>query len=754
MKVNQNNALNERVIKIINQKKFLFFIFLISLFIASLNLFYTVRDLVGLLPVLVSISVLLSFNLFRYSIRNSKKLFSIKLLSSIILINFSFFVTLGAINYNSSSFFSFDYSLSGKYGEFLAKEPYYWNQYNASLTNYLDFIFRLSTPLIIISIIYYPHFYLRILSNLYSILVSFIISFTYLLRKNLLTFFKKKIIGSRIKDTKIREVNIDNPKIENTKIREVNIDNPKLENTKIREINIDDPKIEDTKIEEDKLFSRDISTEIKKEIIYDDRPNIDKELDRFSIREFNWPKIKTNFLKLTPKKELDKNEINDTIEIIKSTLSAHGVNTSIENFTSGPSVTMYQLKPGWMDDKENKRVKVEQVLRREKDLALALGSPNIRFEAVLDGVQNIMGIEIPNISPNTVDFKEVIEDERIKNISQSFSLPAPLGQGMDGKPIMIDIAKMPHLLVAGSTGSGKSVFINSIIAGMITTKTPEEVRMILIDPKRVELTPYGKIPHLYTEEVIVDTDKAVEVLSSTVTEMMNRFKILEKVGVKNISDFNKKMGKSHKMWNLLIVIDELADLMLQAGSEIERLIVRLAQLGRATGIHLVVATQRPSVDVVTGLIKANFPSRVSFAVMSQIDSRTVLDSIGAEKLIGKGDMLFSPIDNAQMSRIQGVFLNEDDIEALTNQWNSYYDKYELEMLKLQLEGKNNNKEIKGDSLYDQALELSSQSSTLSTSLLQRRLRIGYPRAARLMDELEDNGIVGPGEAGKPRKILV
>ena len=735
MEVNQNNIIKERLIKIISQKNFIFFIFLTALLIASLNLFYSVRDLVGLLPVLVSMSVLLSFILFK----NSKKLFSIKLLSSVILINVSFFVTLGGINYDSSSFFSFDYSLSGKYGEFLAKEPYYWNQYNASITNYIDFIFRLSTPLIIVSIIYYPHFYLRILSNLYSILVSFIISFTYLLRKNLLTFFKKKIIGSRIKDTKIREVNIDDPKIENTKIRE---------------INIDDPKIEDTKIEEDKLFSRDISTEIKKEIIYDDRPNIDKELDRFSIREFNWPKIKTNFLKLTPKKELDKNEINDTIEIIKSTLSAHGVNTSIENFTSGPSVTMYQLKPGWMDDKENKRVKVEQVLRREKDLALALGSPNIRFEAVLDGVQNIMGIEIPNISPNTVDFKEVIEDERIKNISQSFSLPAPLGQGMDGKPIMIDIAKMPHLLVAGSTGSGKSVFINSIIAGMITTKTPEEVRMILIDPKRVELTPYGKIPHLYTEEVIVDTDKAVEVLSSTVTEMMNRFKILEKVGVKNISDFNKKMGKSHKMWNLLIVIDELADLMLQAGSEIERLIVRLAQLGRATGIHLVVATQRPSVDVVTGLIKANFPSRVSFAVMSQIDSRTVLDSIGAEKLIGKGDMLFSPIDNAQMSRIQGVFLNEDDIEALTNQWNSYYDKYELEMLKLQLEGKNNNKEIKGDSLYDQALELSSQSSTLSTSLLQRRLRIGYPRAARLMDELEDNGIVGPGEAGKPRKILV
>ena len=208
------------------------------------------------------------------------------------------------------------------------------------------------------------------------------------------------------------------------------------------------------------------------------------------------------------------------------------------------------------------------------------------------------------------------------------------------------------------------------------------------------------------------------------------------------------------MWNILVVIDELADLMLQAGSEIERLIVRLAQLGRATGIHLVVATQRPSVDVVTGLIKANFPSRVSFAVMSQIDSRTVLDGVGAEKLIGKGDMLFSPIDNAQMSRIQGVLLTENDIQSITSQWEPYNEKYPLEMLEI-LEDENiNNTQISGDSLYEQAVDLSSQSKTLSTSLLQRRLRIGYPRAARLMDELEENGIVGPGEAGKPRIVLV
>ena len=278
--------------------------------------------------------------------------------------------------------------------------------------------------------------------------------------------------------------------------------------------------------------------------------------------------------------------------------------------------------------------------------------------------------------------------------------------------------------------------------------------MVLIDPKRVELTPYANIPHLYTEDVIVDTEKAVSVLSATVEEMMVRFKILEKVGVKNISDLKKKMSKSHKMWNILVVIDELADLMLQAGSEIERLIVRLAQLGRATGIHLVVATQRPSVDVVTGLIKANFPSRVSFAVMSQIDSRTVLDGVGAEKLIGKGDMLFSPIDNAQMSRIQGVLLTENDIQSITSQWEPYNEKYPLEMLEILEEENINNTQISGDSLYEQAVDLSSQSKTLSTSLLQRRLRIGYPRAARLMDELEENGIVGPGEAGKPRRVLV
>tara|TARA_B110000438_G_scaffold117904_1_gene115177 strand:- start:6708 stop:8915 length:2208 start_codon:yes stop_codon:yes gene_type:complete len=735
MKIEENNFLKEKIDQFVSNSNYWIYILLIGVLLLSPLLLYAVRELFGIFPILLSVSVILILFLLRFSLINSRNLLSLKVVSSIVLLNISLFITMGSIEYSSSSNFSFDYSLSGKYGELLAKGPFYWKSYSVELINYIDLSIRISIPLLLTVFINYP-------KKSKELIISSLIKITDIL----IAIFKKIIFP-------LPSIKKNNYKFNNKNQGEIEKEPSVVKEKIIQPKNI----IEKPKeiLVEKNINDKD---EVIREIIYNDNSTldqkIDQELDRFLIKNHRWPIIKTDDLKTTPKKELNKNEIKDTIEIIKSTLSAHGVNTSIENYTSGPSVTMYQLKPGYIDEKENKRVKVEQVLRREKDLALALGSPNIRFEAVLDGVQNIMGVEIPNITPNTVDFKEVIDTKEIKSLSENFALPAPLGQGMDGKPIIIDLAKMPHLLVAGSTGSGKSVFINSVITGLISKKSPDEVRMILIDPKRVELTPYSQIPHLYTDEVIVDTEKAVSVLSSTVTEMMNRFKVLEKIGVKNISDFNTKMYKTHKMWNLLIVIDELADLMLQGGNEIERLIVRLAQLGRATGIHLVVATQRPSVDVVTGLIKANFPSRVSFAVMSQIDSRTVLDSVGAEKLIGKGDMLFSPIDNAQMSRIQGVFLSENDIENITSQWKDYLKKYSLEMLKLEIEERSINKELTGDSLYDQALELSSQSNTLSTSLLQRRLRIGYPRAARLMDELEDKGIVGPGEAGKPRKILM
>jgi len=734
MENNNTNLWQDKIIGFIEKRNFFLYLLLFSMILTAPILINQVRQNFGIAPILISFFLTSLIVYLRYSIINSIEFLSYKSIISILLVNFSIFISFGSINYVSSSRFSFDYSISGKSGEFLAKWPSYWSSYSANFLNYFDLFIRIFIPIILIFLIYKPELFKNSI---------------FYLTKNL-----SKIIINMIKNIKIRKNSSSTNQF--TKSNEIQ---EKLQEAKsiIKNQTSD---LKDTrqlenkeKIIKEKIFENGKEFELNKTISFDEGKD-DKQIDKFKIQNFRWPRITTANLMVSEKKELSKNEIEDTKKIIINTLSAHGVNTSIEKHTSGPSVTMYQLKPGWLDGNEKKRVKVEQVLRREKDLALALGSPNIRFEAVIDGLQNTMGIEIPNLSPNTVDFKEVLENQKLNKNSDKYNLPAPLGQGMDGIPKVIDLSKMPHLLVAGSTGSGKSVFINSIIAGLIATKKPDDVRMILIDPKRVELTPYAKIPHLYTEDVIVDTDKAVSVLAATVEEMMTRFKILEKVGVKNISDFNNKMKNSHKMWNVLVVIDELADLMLQAGSEIERLIVRLAQLGRATGIHLVVATQRPSVDVVTGLIKANFPSRVSFAVMSQIDSRTVLDSVGAEKLIGKGDMLFSPIDNAQMSRVQGVFLTENDIENLTNQWDPYFEKYSLEMLEIPEEDNVSSTQISGDTLYDQALDLSSQSNTLSTSLLQRRLRIGYPRAARLMDELEENGIVGPGEAGKPRKVLI
>tara|TARA_B100001996_G_scaffold63625_1_gene45645 strand:+ start:22802 stop:25018 length:2217 start_codon:yes stop_codon:yes gene_type:complete len=736
MENNNNNLWQNKILGFIQKRNFFLYLLIFSVIIISPILINPIRQNFGIAPILISFFLAIILIYLRYSIINSVNFLSSKLIFSIILVNFSVYIFFGSINYVSSSNFSFDYSLSGKSGEFLAKWPSFWSAYSANFLNYFDLFFRMFIPVLLIFFLYKPQLFKNSGINL--------IKFVY------------RVINNLIKKIKIStSKNLHDDKAINLTSNITNTDSMNAKSNhrdKIPEIKSDKEESINGKTIKEKVIENGNEFELNKTISFEE--SYDKnEIEKFKIEGFKWPKISTSDFMVSEKKELSNNEIEDTKKIIINTLSAHGVNTSIEKHTSGPSVTMYQLKPGWVDENEKKRVKVEQVLRREKDLALALGSPNIRFEAVIDGIQNTMGIEIPNLSPNTVDFKEVIENEKLNKNSDKYNLPAPLGQGMDGIPRVIDLSKMPHLLVAGSTGSGKSVFINSIIAGLLTTKKPDDVRMILIDPKRVELTPYAKIPHLYTDEVIVDTEKAVTVLSATVEEMMMRFKILEKVGVKNISDFNKKMKSSHKMWNILVVIDELADLMLQAGSEIERLIVRLAQLGRATGIHLVVATQRPSVDVVTGLIKANFPSRVSFAVMSQIDSRTVLDSIGAEKLIGKGDMLFSPIDNAQMSRIQGVFLTENDIQNLTNQWGPYYEKYSMEMLDIPEDDNVTSSQVSGDTLYDQALDLSSQSKTLSTSLLQRRLRIGYPRAARLMDELEDNGIVGPGEAGKPRKVL-
>jgi len=455
---------------------------------------------------------------------------------------------------------------------------------------------------------------------------------------------------------------------------------------------------------------------------------------------------------------ITQEEIDSTSRAVEESLEQFGIDVSVDQVRQGPTVTMYGLSPGWKGRSEEntggQRVRVDTILNREKDIALALASPNLRFEAPVPG-ESVVGIEVPNAHPTQVTLRSVMDSPEWATFSKSAALPVPLGLGSGGNPVMADLSKMPHTLVAGSTGSGKSVCMNAIITGLIMTKTPLELRLIMIDPKRVELTPYQGIPHLY-HPVIVEADRAVIVLKSLVDEMMGRFRQLEQAGVKNISSYNEKMDE--KMPYLVILVDELADLMLTAAGDVERLLVRLAQLGRATGVHLVVATQRPSVDVVTGLIKANFPSRISFAVMSQIDSRTILDSVGAEKLLGRGDMLYMPIDKPKPSRVQGAFLNDNEIEGVVTAWQNMGGPPLPELVvNFDDAGADNgtsSSAVDGDSLFDQAVNLARSQKTLSVSLLQRRLRIGYPRAARLMDELEDEGVVGAGEPGKARPVLL
>lgn len=453
---------------------------------------------------------------------------------------------------------------------------------------------------------------------------------------------------------------------------------------------------------------------------------------------------------------ISQDEIDITSKRVVESLGQFGIDVSVDQVRQGPTVTMYGLSPGWKGRSEEntggQRVRVDTILNREKDIALALASPSLRFEAPVPG-ESVVGIEVPNANPTEVTLRSVMDTAAWIQFKETAALPVPLGLGSTGEPVMADLARMPHTLVAGSTGSGKSVCMNAIITGLIMTKTPMEVRLVMIDPKRVELTPYQGIPHLYTP-VIVEADRAVIILKSLVDEMMGRFRQLEKAGVKNISSYNDKA--KDKMPYLVILVDELADLMLSSAGDVERLLVRLAQLGRATGVHLVVATQRPSVDVVTGLIKANFPSRISFAVMSQIDSRTILDSPGAEKLLGRGDMLYMPIDKPKPSRVQGAFLNDHEIEGVVSAWKNMHAPALPELHVTFDEAGTANGAVSsssGDSLFEQAVDLTHSQKTLSVSLLQRRLRIGYPRAARLMDELEDEGIVGAGEPGKPRPVL-
>ena len=467
---------------------------------------------------------------------------------------------------------------------------------------------------------------------------------------------------------------------------------------------------------------------------------------------------------------------------IEETLADHGVEVSVSEIRPGPSVTMFGLVPGWnrkamsararaLAEQEARevqlevrnRVKVDSILAREKDLALALAAPSLRIQAPVPG-ESVVGVEVPNKTSSMVTIRTVMESPEYDKMVADGGLPVALGLASAGEPVVIDLTKMPHLLIAGATGSGKSVCINTIISSIITHQDPAKVRMVLVDPKRVELTPYNGIPHLVTP-VVVDPDKVVRLLRGAIEEMMRRYKLLEEAGARNILSYNQSARTVEKMPYFVICIDELADLMMTASFDVEQSLCRLAQLGRATGIHLIVATQRPSVNVLTGLIKANFPSRIAFAVPSQIDSRTIIDAAGAERLLGRGDMLFLSSDAPKPRRVQGVFISEDETAALSEHWRQL--PIDVDLPVVPLEELAREAEVAAaestvesadfdetDSLYDRALQLATSTRQLSTSLLQRRLRIGYPRAARLMDQLEEEGIVaGTSEPGKPREVI-
>ncbi|HUE75631.1 MAG TPA: DNA translocase FtsK [Chloroflexota bacterium] len=444
---------------------------------------------------------------------------------------------------------------------------------------------------------------------------------------------------------------------------------------------------------------------------------------------------------------------------IEEALAEFDVYAQVVEINPGPTVTQFGLRPGFRERKDRNgnvvrrdKIKVSEIVSLSNDLALALAAPSIRIEAPVPGRQ-VVGLEVPNSVGRVVALRDLLQSAEFQRARQRSKLAVGLGQDVSGRPVVIDLARAPHLLIAGATGSGKSVCVNSIIASLLLHCTPDDLRLLMVDPKRVELTGYNGVPHLL-REVVVDTEKVVSVLRWVTHEMDERYKRFEQGGVRNIEGYNRRaIAKGEETLHFLVVIiDELADIMMMAAEEIEPALCRLAQMARATGIHLVVATQRPSVDVITGLIKANFPTRISFAVTSQVDSRTILDTVGAEKLLGRGDMLYLSSDAAKPARLQGTFVADGEIEAMVEFWHNQGSARFVDELVHAPNWQGDRDQ--DEELYDKALEIARQHSRLSTSLLQRRLRVGYPRAARLLELLAERGVVAAADGAKPRDVVV
>lgn len=431
-------------------------------------------------------------------------------------------------------------------------------------------------------------------------------------------------------------------------------------------------------------------------------------------------------------------------KVLEETLKNFGVSAKVVRFSKGPSITRYELQP-------EIGVKVSKVVNLSDDIALNMAASAIRIEAPIPGKAAI-GIEIPNEETSMVDLRELLESEGFQQGKEK--IPFALGKNVAGVPVMGDISKMPHLLIAGATGSGKSVCINTLILSILYGAKPDEVKLILVDPKVVELNQYNGIPHLLIP-VVTDPKKATSALSWAVDEMTKRYEQFAENGVKDIGGYNEKFPED-KLPYIVIIIDELADLMMVAPGEVEDKICRIAQMARAAGIHLIIATQRPSVNVITGVIKANIPSRIAFSVASQVDSRTIIDTGGAEKLLGKGDMLFQPIGANKPQRLQGSFVEEKEVERVVSFLKGKTDEepeYQLSLLE-EIEVEEKPKEDPEDVLYGEARGLVIEREQASVSMLQRKFKIGYNRAARLIDALEEGGVVGGHEGSKPRRVLI
>lgn len=515
-------------------------------------------------------------------------------------------------------------------------------------------------------------------------------------------------------------------------------------------------------IQIDGLFERGVPNNVRKRESLDNEVKavVNKEIqeqisEQKELKEYKYPSVELLKLNINTKlNSSDKKELIENANKLEEILSNFGVDAKVTQVTKGPSVTRFELQP-------SPGVKVSKIVNLADDIALGLAASGIRIEAPIPG-KAAVGIEVPNGKQTPVFLREVLENDEFINSKKKLAFA--LGKDISGKCVVGDLSKMPHTLIAGATGSGKSVCINSLIISILYKYNPDEVKLLMVDPKVVELNVYNGIPHLLIP-VVTDPKKAAAALNWAVNEMTNRYKLFAESGVRNMESYNELYNKGiieKKLPYIVVIVDELADLMMVCPNDVEDYIGRLAQMARAAGMHLVIATQRPSVDVITGVIKANIPSRISFAVSSQIDSRTILDSSGAEKLLGKGDMLYYPVGESKPLRVQGCFISEEEVEQVVSfikseEGNTNYEEDIIDHINNASDSKSLDGNEKGDDvdeLLNEVINVVVEYGQASTSFIQRKFRIGFNRASRIMDQLEERGIISEKDGSRPRQILI